>query len=172
VTHRFTVPVAVHLILVRGNDILMLRRFNTGYEDGRYSVIAGHLDGGEDVIDAMCREAHVEAGITLDPRATRVAGVMHRRSHNGERIDFFLEATHWRGAIRNMEPEKCDELRWVAIDCLPVNTIPYVAAAIAAWRRGEWFTAFGWDVASRESAQGVRQAFDTLTVPYDITPSE
>jgi 8-oxo-dGTP pyrophosphatase MutT (NUDIX family) len=142
---RFTAPVAVHLFLLRDDRILLLRRFNTGYEDGRYSVIAGHLDGGEGVIEAMCREAREEAGIELDRDATTVVGVMHRQSPDSERIDFFLAATRWSGEIRNLEPEKCDELRWVPVDQLPDTTIPYVASGIAAWRAGEWFSTFGWD---------------------------
>ncbi|HYH10981.1 MAG TPA: NUDIX domain-containing protein [Thermomicrobiales bacterium] len=142
--NRFTTPVAVHLFLLRGDRILLLRRFNTGYEDGKYSVIAGHLDGGETVLSAMCREAQEEAGIRLDLKSTRVVGVMHRLS-NDERIDFFLTAERWDGKVRNCEPEKCDELRWVPIDQLPENTIPYVASAIDTWRRGVWFSEFGWD---------------------------
>lgn len=142
---RFAAPVAVHLFLLRGDEILLLRRFNTGYEDGNYSVIAGHLDGGECVIEAMCREAREEAGIDLDRPTTSVCGVMHRRCPDSERIDFFLTATRWSGEIRNLEPQKCDELRWAPLDRLPDSTIPYVAAAIGAWRRGEWFGAFGWD---------------------------
>lgn len=142
---RLTTPVAVHLFLVRDDDILLLRRFNTGYEDGQYSVITGHLNGGEGVLDAMYREAREEAGIELDRAATCVCGVMHRRSPDSERIDFFLASTCWTGEIRNLEPHKCDELRWVSLDRLPDNTIPYIAGAIATWRRGEWFTAFGWD---------------------------
>ncbi len=144
---RFTAPVAVHLFLLRDDEILLLRRFNTGHEDGRYSVIAGHLDGGEGVVDAMCREAREEAGIELDRTATSVCGVMHRLSPDSERIDFFLTTTGWSGEVRNLEPEKCDELRWVPVGRLPDTTIPYVAAAIETWRRGEWFGAFGWDEA-------------------------
>jgi 8-oxo-dGTP pyrophosphatase MutT (NUDIX family) len=53
---RFEMPVAVHLFLIEENKILLLRRFNTGYEDGNYSLIAGHLDGNEDVKSAMIRE--------------------------------------------------------------------------------------------------------------------
>jgi 8-oxo-dGTP pyrophosphatase MutT (NUDIX family) len=139
---RFTTPVAVHLFLIRGDEILLLRRFNTGYEDGKYSVIAGHLDGGETVLAAMSREAREEAGIELVN--TEVAGVMHRRATDGERIDFFVACHDWAGEIENLEPAKCDELRWTPIGALPPNTIPYVAAAIDAWRNGRWFSNFGW----------------------------
>lgn len=52
---RFKLPVAVHLFLLRNNRVLLRRRFNTGYEDGSYSVPAGHLDGGETIIQAAMR---------------------------------------------------------------------------------------------------------------------
>jgi len=42
---RFKLTSAVHLFLVRNGKVLLLRRFNTGYEDGKYSVIAGHSFG-------------------------------------------------------------------------------------------------------------------------------
>jgi 8-oxo-dGTP diphosphatase len=44
---RFQTPVAVHLFLLRGDQVLLLQRQNTGYKDGNWSVPAGHLDGGE-----------------------------------------------------------------------------------------------------------------------------
>jgi 8-oxo-dGTP pyrophosphatase MutT (NUDIX family) len=141
---RLVVPVAVHLFLVRGDEVLLLRRANTGYEDGKYSVIAGHLDGGETVIAAATREAREEAGIALDPAGVRVVGVMHRRA-NDERIDFFVVAEAWAGEVANCEPHKCDELAWFPIDAPPEDTIPYVRRGLENYRAGRWFESFGWE---------------------------
>ena len=143
-THRPTFPATVHLFLIRDGRVLLLRRFNTGYRDGCYSVVAGHLDGGEPVVDAMVREAREEVGIAVAPRDLRVVGVMHRREGD-ERIDFFLTTETWRGEVVNAEPEKCDELAWFPLDRLPDNIVPYVARAIANYRRGVWFDSFGWE---------------------------
>jgi 8-oxo-dGTP diphosphatase len=124
------------------NYVLLLRRANTGYEDGNYSVVAGHLDGGESVTQAAIREVYEEVGVRLHPTDLTVVGVMHRLSDE-ERIDLFLIATRWGGILANQEPNKCSEIRWCALDALPVNTIPYVWAALENFRRGVWFAEFG-----------------------------
>jgi 8-oxo-dGTP pyrophosphatase MutT (NUDIX family) len=141
---RFTARVAVHLFLNCDRNVLLLRRANTGYEDGNYSVPAGHLDGGEEVVAAAIREAHEEIGIVLAPSAASIVGVMHRRS-DVESIDFFLVASTWTGEIINAEPHKCDELAWYPLDALPANTIPYVRRALDNYRRGIWFDSYGWE---------------------------
>jgi 8-oxo-dGTP diphosphatase len=142
----FTMVVAVHLFLLRDNQALLLRRRHTGYEDGKYSVVAGHVDGGEEIKTAMIREACEEAGIVIAPEDLRVVGVMHRKSAE-ERIDFFLATAAWAGDIENKEPDKCDQLAWFDLDALPENIIPYVRRAFESYRRGEWFSSFGWDEA-------------------------
>jgi ADP-ribose pyrophosphatase YjhB (NUDIX family) len=129
---------------MEGDKILLLRRFNTGYEDGKYSVPAGHLDGGEEITSAAIREAKEECGIEISPDDLQVVQVMHRKSGD-ERIDFFLTATKWTGEIVNAEPHKCDELKWVHLDQLPANMIPYVRQAIDNYRAGKWFDSYGWD---------------------------
>lgn len=149
---RFTVPVAVHIFLLEDERILLLRRAHTGYEDGNYSVPAGHLDGGELVLEAAAREAREETGIEIDPEGMRVVGVMHRRS-NDERMDFFVAATTWSGEIRNAEPHKCDEIAWFPLDALPANTIPYIRRAIDNFRRRRWFDSFGWRSGSDTRAE-------------------
>ncbi|WOE51888.1 NUDIX domain-containing protein [Sulfuracidifex metallicus] len=46
--------------------LLQLRK-NTGYRDGWWSVVAGHVEAKESATSAMIREAKEEAGIALRP---------------------------------------------------------------------------------------------------------
>lgn len=140
---RATFPVTVHLLFLEQNRILLLRRFQTGYADGQYSVPAGHLDGGETVLAAAAREAREEIGVEIEPSSLTFSSVMHR--HEGdERVDFFVHVPAWRGQPVNAEPEKCDELRWADLEALPGNTVPYVRRAIRNHLEGVRFDEFGW----------------------------
>ena len=144
---RHAVIPAVHLFLIKDEQVLLLRRFQTGYEDGNYSVPAGHVDGDEAMTMSMIREAQEEANITIQPDDLTVVHVMHRykeHSEEKERIDFFLEAHKWIGEVKNREPEKCDDLSWFSFDELPENIIPYVKSAIEQYREGKFYSEFGW----------------------------
>ena len=137
---------AVHLILVQNNKVFLLRRFQTGWQDGNYSVPAGHVDIGESVLSAIIREAQEEIGIILDGKNLQFCGVLHRQKEDGEaRIDFFFTASEWGGEIVNNEPEKCDQLDWFPLDELPSNIVPYVLKAIENFNRNILFSNFGWD---------------------------
>jgi len=144
---RARFPITAHILLLRGDNILMLRRFNTGYEDGKYSVVAGHLDGDETVIAAAVREIEEEVGVQVKPKNIDVVGVMHRKSDD-ERVDFFLATRNWCGEPVNQEHDKCDDIGWYAFDMLPVNTIPYVKKAIDNFKQGVWFVEYGWEMKS------------------------
>jgi len=132
------------MFFLRDNQILLIRRYQTGYMDGHYSIPAGHLDGNETVRLAAVREAREEIGVGLDPADIDFAGVFHR--HEGdERVDFFVNVRQWSGEPVNAEPEKCDELRWVQVNDLPETTIPYVRRAIQNFQAGIPFEEFGWN---------------------------
>lgn len=137
-------PVAVHLIMLQNEKILLQRRFNTGYEDGKYGIVAGHINGNETIVQAMLREAYEEAGIHLNIKHTNIVQVMHRKKSNEERIDYFINCSNWFGEIQNMEIDKCDDLSWFPIKDLPQNMIGYVRFAIDSYLKNIQFTEYGW----------------------------
>ena len=140
---RATFPVTVHLFFFREDNVLLIRRFNTGFADGQYSVPAGHLDGDETVIAAAAREAEEEVGVQLEAKCIHFSQVMHRKDGD-ERVDFFVNVSEWTGEPINTEPDKCDEIRWVNVNDLPENTIPYIKRALHNHLNGIKFDEYGW----------------------------
>ena len=58
--------VSVQAIIYNNKDeVLLLRRQNTGYEDGKLSLPGGHLEKNERVVDALIRELEEEIGVTF-----------------------------------------------------------------------------------------------------------
>jgi 8-oxo-dGTP pyrophosphatase MutT (NUDIX family) len=145
---------ASYLFLMKDNKILLQRRFNTGYEDGKYSMVAGHVDKGETFTEAIIREVKEEAGIELKLEDLKVVHIMHRDSRAGypegvamginQRIDTFFTADKWDGEIENKEPQKCDDLSWFDLDNLPKNIIPYVKHAIDCIKNKIFYSEYGW----------------------------
>ena len=134
--------VAVHLILEHNNEFLLLRRYNTGYEDGNYSVIAGHLNENETIKEAMIREALEEANITIDDKHLKIVGVMHRKDGD-ESIDYYLYTNKFSGNVRIMEPNKCDDLAFYKLDNLPDNIIPYIKTVLYNYKNNIIFSEYG-----------------------------
>jgi 8-oxo-dGTP diphosphatase len=137
---RFKLLVSVYLIFRDGDKVLLLKRSNTGYRDGWYSLPAGHINGGEPAIRAAIREAKEEVGVDIDPKRLRLVHTMHRYSEDPEpqeKIDLGFEVSKWRGELRNAEPEKCAGLTWAAVDTLPEKTIPEIRLVLEMIAKGE-----------------------------------
>lgn len=144
-TERFKLIPAVYLLLRKDDEILLLRRANTGYQDGKYGVVAGHLDGDELATSGVVREAKEEAGITIDSRDLKLVHTCHRLTRNNpgqERMDLFFEASTWQGNVTNAEPSKCDDLSWFPVRALPNNMLPLVRNVINDVERGNGFSEY------------------------------
>lgn len=143
-TTRFTYIGSAYLFLIKDEQILLQRRFQTGFEDGNYGVPAGHLDGGETARAGCAREIKEEIGVTINPNDLTVVHTMFRKASMDERIDFFMVATAYEGEITNTEPHKCDDLSWFPLDALPPNMVDYVRVALTHYRNGVAYSEYGW----------------------------
>lgn len=142
---RYQVTVDVHVILQRGDQILLCLREGTGYRDGWYCLPSGHLEPGETVVECAIREAREEVGVTISPADLQPATVIHHLSPEGRpRIGVFFAVSEWSGEVVNAEPNKCGGLAWVPADHLPDNTVPYTAAGVEAYRSGVGIGVHGW----------------------------
>ena len=116
--------------------LLLLRRANTGFLDGAYTLPGGHVDKGEAVAAAAVREVAEETGVEVLDIEPLIA-----MPYRGG-VDFIFEARRWRGAAAIGEPELCDDLAWALPAQLPAATAPFVAKALALRAEGTWFHEF------------------------------
>ncbi|MCP4354519.1 MAG: NUDIX domain-containing protein [Proteobacteria bacterium] len=142
---RFKIMPAVLLMLIEDNQILLLKRSNTGFMDGAYCLPAGHLDSNETIREGMAREAYEEIGLKIEPTDLQVKLTMHIHFPDREYISCFLVAHKYTGKLENKEPHKCSELKFFPIDDLPEKVIPYVKQAIECYKNGVIYAESGWD---------------------------
>lgn len=143
---------AVYLFLEKDGKYLITRRCNTGYEDGNYHVPSGHVEDQELPKAAMIREAKEEIGIDLDTEDLEFVHLSYRPRHDptDNRIDIFFRANKWHGDVVNCEPDKCDDIKWVALDSLPENMTFYVRDTLKSMQRGEFFNEIGMDALKQQ----------------------
>ena len=145
---RFRVKVGVFLFLVREEKILLLRRSQTGVEDGWYVVPMGGLKQGETPTQALIREAEEEANIILSEGDVQLCHTMYRLHTQPDgyqfyQIDLFFRASTYQGEIKNMEPYKCDDLSFFDLKNLPENTAPFIVHALECLKENKIFSEFG-----------------------------
>lgn len=135
--------VNAYLILKQQDKILLHLRKNTGYCDGMWSLVAGHVEDGESATEGMVREAYEEVGLSLDPAQIQAVHIMHRKT-NRLNVDVFFDCKSWQGEIQNREPEKCEKLEFFPLSSLPLNIVDYNAMALRCISEGKFYSELGW----------------------------
>ena len=136
---RYESKVIVFLILTRVNNgkkqILLQKRKNTGYMDGKYDMAcSGHLEKGETLSQAVVREAKEEIGITINEMDLELVSVIHPYQENY--LNLFFMTPRYQGIPKIMEKEKCEDLNWFDIDNLPENTIDRIKNVLKNIEKG------------------------------------
>lgn len=141
---RYCSKLVVDIMLTRENqqtgkkEILLSLRKNTGYRDGEYELPGGHVESGEDLMQAMVREAKEELLIDINEENLKIAHVLHH--YNGDRVNFILITDQYRGIPQIGEKENCEKLEWFDMDNIPTNTIPKIRKSIEEIKQGIFYS--------------------------------
>jgi 8-oxo-dGTP diphosphatase len=139
---RFTIRCAVYVFLIKNNKIFLIKRHNTGWQDGNFGTASGHLEENETVLQAVIRETKEEAGVDVDKKDLKFILAMHRRS-NADYVDLFFTSYKWKGIPTDAEKNKSSDCKWFSLDNLPENTVDNVKIAIDNYRNNIMFSEIG-----------------------------
>ena len=138
---RFALVPAAYVALLRGTEVLLQQRRNTGYMDGHWTFsAAGHVERDESVYAAVVREAFEELGVRVREADLQPLCTIHRRQNErdgGQRVDFYFTVCAWQGEPVVREPERSGGLRWAPLSALPEPLVPVDAIAFEMLRSGE-----------------------------------
>jgi mutator protein MutT len=132
----------VSILLEKTQKVLLIRRFNTGYHDGKYILPGGRIEQGETIKKAALRELQEE--VAVSPKELELAHVIHINGEDDELIGFIFKADAWSNEPKNNEPNKCDQIGWHPIHKLPENTAPYVKQALQCIHQGINYSQLYW----------------------------
>jgi len=135
--------VVVHVLVMRGSELFLLRRANTGFMDGYYALPGGHQEAGESVSAAAIRECREEIGIT--PRDLQPVCVMPYRSGRHQGLNFLFETSDYDGEPVINEPDLFDASCWVNGAQLPQPVAVWLPDALDLRERKQWYREFEWD---------------------------
>lgn len=114
------IGVGVGAVIINNNKILLLLR-KKAPEAGFWSIPGGKVEMFDTIEDTIIREVKEE--INVEVEIVRLLGVTNHiiPRENSHWVSPNFLVTIKSGEIRNLEPEKHEELRWFDIDSLPEN---------------------------------------------------
>ncbi len=126
------IPAVWMIIRNDSNQIFMLRRHNTGWRDGWWTVPAGHVDAHEGPRAAAIRELKEEAGIDVRQKDLGAPLIYFYPADDmqHERVSLFFEVNSTELSPINAEPEKADRGEWFNVDSLPEKIVPLLRRAL------------------------------------------
>ena len=112
---------------------LFVKRAHTGMADGFYMLPGGHVDEGESVLHATCRELKEELGIDVKEEDLEFQLVESIKTQ----ITFFFKVKKYAGVPQNMEPGKHDEVVFLSADADQIH--PFSKRELELMKQGVHF---------------------------------
>lgn len=127
------------MIFNKKKEVLLKKRSKKSRNEiGKWEKPGGTIDFEENSILAMKREIKEEVNININ-----IWGLLPHTDHILKK-----EKQHWMalnylaniksGTVKNMEPGKCDELKWFALNKLPKNLAQPTRESIKNYLKGKY----------------------------------
>lgn len=113
----------VNVYVLKDGKLLLSRRANTGWADGKLCAPGGHVEAGETPTQAIIREIEEELGVTVRSEDLEFMCASPRNVPGTEHYAFGFIVRDKDYEFTNAEPEKCSELVWVDPENLPEDVI-------------------------------------------------
>ena len=136
-SERHSVKVAAFVLLEKEGKIFMIKRANTGWADGMWTIPSGHMEQGQTVLEAAIKETREEAGVIVKAEDLEF---VHVHSVFDAYVNFYFKTSVWEGEPHLAEPSKCSEVAWVPSDTLPEDSIMQVRSLLKQMKLGSYFS--------------------------------
>lgn len=127
------------IIMDSADRILLIKRgAEVRNEPGFWSKPGGTVDYGEKVVEAMRREIKEELDIDIEiiGQLPHTDHIISSAQQHWIALNFIARITS--GEPKNMEPHKCDEIAWFALDELPEKITQTTREPIAHYMSGQY----------------------------------
>jgi ADP-ribose pyrophosphatase len=122
------------LIINNKDEVLLLKRTSkTRNSAGFWAKPGGTVEFGEKVEDAVVREIKEELGV--DIKIIKFLGFTdgYKKIEGQHWIAFNYLAQIIKGEVKNLEPEKHEEVKWFSVRHLPGNTVQNTTESVSEY---------------------------------------
>lgn len=113
-TDRYLVSPRTMSLIFQDDKVLLYKASDKKEWAGIYNPVGGHIEEGEDIIDAANREILEETGLKVDD--TQLKGIMHVTNFYGKNCLMFITTS--TSQEEDLMPSDEGELEWVRIQDL------------------------------------------------------
>lgn len=134
--------VGIGVLIKKGGKILLMKRGQkVSHGRGEWALPGGHLEFGETFEESARREIKEEMGLKIG--SLKFVGVFNVRDYlvqDQKHIVALIFATDWKGGQpQNLEPEKCEGMRWFGLDNLPKPLFKHTKKALVCYKKKKYY---------------------------------
>jgi 8-oxo-dGTP diphosphatase len=126
-SERALFKVGCEIFVRKGSSILLGKRTQgAGAGAGTWGLPGGHLERGERLVDAACREIKEELGASVKPADLQLVSIVDdppTPENDNHYIHVTFELRPPTFEPKRMEPDKCGEWRYFELDALPLSNL-------------------------------------------------